>query len=92
MTTLLRMLKQAYNARQDEVLKNGGMAELILAFAVTTGKPDIENDAETIARQMIEYGVTTYGDLRSLCARVIGRMGATGMQATRLRQFLSECL
>ena len=63
------------------------MAELISSFAVTAGKPDIENVAEAIAEQMTDYGVTTYGDLRSLSARVIGRLGATGMQATRLRQF-----
>ena len=69
MTTPLRTLKQAYNARQDEeVLKNGEIAELISAFAVTVGKPAIENVAETIARQMTEYGVTTYGELRSLSA------------------------
>ena len=37
---------------------------------------------------MTEYGMTTIGDFRSLNARAIGRLGATGLQATRLRGFL----
>ena len=87
----LRTLKQAYDARQDEeVLKNVEIPGLISAFTVTAGKPDIENVAETIARRMTEYGVTTYGHLQSLSARVIGRMGVTELQATRLRKFLGE--
>ena len=69
MTTPLLALKQAYDARQDEeILKNGEIAELISAFAVTASKPDIENAAADIAERMTEYGVTTYGDLRSLTA------------------------
>ena len=93
MTTPLRTLKQACDARQDdEILKQGEIAELISTFAVTASKPDIENAAEGIAQAMTEYGVTTIGDLRSLNSRTIGRMGATGLQATRLRGFLGVFL
>ena len=89
MTTPLCALKVAYDARQDEeILKDDEIAELISAFAVTASKLDIENVAEDIAERMTNYGVTTYGDLRSLTARAIGRLGATGLQATRLRGFL----
>ena len=59
---------------------------------MTASKPDIENVAEDIARRMSEYGVTTVGDLRSLNSRTIGRMGATGLQAARLRGFLGVFL
>ena len=41
---------------------------------------------------MAEYGVTTIGDLCSLNARAIGWLGATGLQATRLRGFLGVLL
>ena len=47
MTTPLRTLKQAYDARQDEeILQNGEIAELISRFAVTASKPGIENVAD----------------------------------------------
>ena len=93
MTTPLRTLKLAYDARQDEeILTQGEIAKLISEFAVTASKPDIENVAEDIARRMSEYGVTTVGDLRSLNARAIDRLGATRLQATRLRGFLGVFL
>ena len=89
--TPLRTLKEAFDAiPADKDLTEEALGELMADCSVAANKPDIAGISQTVASEMIAFGVTTYGDLHALTTRAIRRFGATEMQAMRLNSFFRQ--
>ena len=89
--TPLRTLKEAFDAIPvDKDLTEEALEELSADYAVAANKPEIAGISQDLARKMIAFGVTTYGDLQALTERAIRRFGATGMQAMRLTSYFGQ--